>query len=43
MTIEHADAGSKIVMTADGTVRIQASKIELDAGSDGEISSRPRT
>jgi hypothetical protein len=38
VTIEHADAGSKIVMLADGTVRIQASRIEFDAGSDGEIS-----
>ncbi|HEX6683622.1 MAG TPA: hypothetical protein VF062_12545 [Candidatus Limnocylindrales bacterium] len=38
ITIEHADGGSKITMTADGTVKIQAKKIELDAGSSGEIS-----
>jgi hypothetical protein len=37
VTIEHADAGSQIVMTADGTVRITASRIELDAGADGQI------
>ncbi|MGV9818739.1 hypothetical protein [Nocardia xishanensis] len=37
VTIEHADVGSRIVMTSDGTVRIEATKIELDAGSEGEI------
>jgi hypothetical protein len=37
VTIEHVDAGSRIVMTADGTVRIIAKRIELNAGSDGTI------
>ncbi|GAA4878655.1 hypothetical protein [Actinomycetospora straminea] len=38
VTIEHADAGSSIVMTSDGTVHITAKRIALDAGDDGEIS-----
>jgi hypothetical protein len=38
VTIEHADAGSRIVMTADGTVRITAKRIELAAtGDNGTI------
>jgi hypothetical protein len=42
VSIEHADAGSSIVMTPDGTVRITAKKIELDAGA-GEISLNARS
>lgn len=43
VSIEHADAGSSIVMTPDGTVRITAKKIELDAGAGGEISLNARS
>lgn len=36
VTIEHADAGSKIVMKPDGTVEITATNINLNA-EDGDI------
>lgn len=40
--IEHVDAGSSIVMTPDGTVKITAKRIEFDGG-DGEISLNAKT
>lgn len=41
VTIEHADAGSKIVMKSDGTVVIEAAKnIELKAEEDINIEAR---
>jgi hypothetical protein len=42
VTIEHVDAGSRIVMQSNGTVRIEAPRIEFDAGSDGVIAMTAR-